>query len=80
MYMHINEMDLILPSTKTNGALWLGNIKSAQNIINLSKENIRTVITVANNVNLSYPKHQKIIHKVKFINIIRYLKFMIKKM
>lgn len=29
MYMHINEMDLILPSTKTDGALWLGNIKAA---------------------------------------------------
>ncbi|CAD8173528.1 unnamed protein product [Paramecium octaurelia] len=64
MYMHINEMDLILPSMKPKGALWLGNIKAAQNIMNLSKENIRTVITVANNVNVSYPKHQKIIHKV----------------
>ncbi|CAD8097232.1 unnamed protein product [Paramecium sonneborni] len=64
MYMHINEMDLILPSTKTDGALWLGNIKAAQNILNLSKENIRTVITVASNANVSYPKHQKIIQKV----------------
>ncbi|CAD8086968.1 unnamed protein product [Paramecium primaurelia] len=64
MYMHINEMDLILPSMKPNGALWLGNIKAAQNIQNLSKENIRTVITVASNVNISYPKHQKIIHKI----------------
>ncbi|CAD8178135.1 unnamed protein product [Paramecium octaurelia] len=64
MYKQINEMDLILPSTKTTGALWLGNIKAAQNIMNLSKENIRTVITVANNVNVSYPKHQKINHKV----------------
>lgn len=78
--MHINEMDLILPSTKTKGALWLGNIKAAQNIMNLSKENICTVITVANNANITYPKHQKIVHKVLLNNLIRFLKFMIKKM
>ncbi|CAD8104970.1 unnamed protein product [Paramecium sonneborni] len=59
-----NEMDKILPQTKTNGALWLGNIKAAQNIVKLNQENIKTVLTIANNTNLSYPHHQRMRHKV----------------
>ncbi|CAD8091034.1 unnamed protein product [Paramecium primaurelia] len=59
-----NEMDKILPQTKTTGALWLGNIKAAQNIVRLNQENIKTVLTIANNSNLSYPQHQRMRHKV----------------
>ncbi|CAK59569.1 unnamed protein product (macronuclear) [Paramecium tetraurelia] len=59
-----NEMDKILPQTKTTGALWLGNIKAAQNIVRLNQENIKTVLTIANNTNLSYPQHQRVRHKV----------------
>lgn len=78
--MQIHEMDLILPSTKTTGALWLGNIKAAQNILKLSRENIRTVITVANNVTISYPKHQNIHHKVHLFILSRFLKSTTKRM
>ncbi|CAD8119455.1 unnamed protein product [Paramecium sonneborni] len=59
-----NEMDKIIPQTKTTGALWLGNIKAAQNIVKLNQENIKTVLTIANNTNLSYPVHQRMRHKV----------------
>lgn len=59
-----NEMDLILNANKQNGALWLGNIKAAQNIIRLNKENINSVLTVINKPNFVYPKHQKINHLV----------------
>ncbi|CAK60432.1 unnamed protein product (macronuclear) [Paramecium tetraurelia] len=57
-------MDLILDKTSTQGALWLGNLKAAQNIKQLKENNIQTVITVANNILVNFKNSLNISHKI----------------
>ncbi|CAD8138824.1 unnamed protein product [Paramecium pentaurelia] len=64
LLVNVNEMDLILDKTTTQGALWLGNLKAAQNIKQLKENNIQTVITVANNIIVSFKNSLNISHKI----------------
>ncbi|CAD8054562.1 unnamed protein product [Paramecium sonneborni] len=61
---NVNEMDLILDKSSTQGALWLGNLKAAQNIKQLKENNIQTVITVANNIIVNFKNTLNISHKI----------------
>ncbi|CAD8132338.1 unnamed protein product [Paramecium pentaurelia] len=64
LLVNVNEMDLILDKTSTQGALWLGNLKAAQNIKQLKENNIQTVITVANNIIVNFKNSLNISHKI----------------
>ncbi|CAD8136090.1 unnamed protein product [Paramecium octaurelia] len=64
LLVNVNEMDLILDKTSTQGALWLGNLKAAQNIKQLKENKIQTVITVANNIIVSFENSLNISHKI----------------
>jgi hypothetical protein len=46
------------------GALWLGDFTAAQDKITLKSKGIRTVLTVAQGLNISYPAGSEISHKV----------------
>ncbi|CAD8076832.1 unnamed protein product [Paramecium sonneborni] len=64
LLVNVNEMDLILDKTITQGALWLGNLKAAQNYKQLKENNIQTVITVANNIIVNFKNTLNISHKI----------------
>jgi hypothetical protein len=51
------------PSTN-EGALWLGDYTAATDLMMLKQKNIRSVLTVASGLNVSYPAIANIIHKV----------------
>ena len=44
-----NDMDKVYSAS--GNSLWLGSLKAAKNISLLRENNIKTVITVANNIN-----------------------------
>ena len=73
MYLRFHSLDqykpmnIILdedPSTN-EGALWLGDYTAAQDRNMLKQRNIRTVLTVAAGLNISYPANANISHKVR---------------
>lgn len=59
-------MNVILEedSSQGTGALWLGDFTAAQDKITLKSKGIRTVLTVAQGLNISYPAGSEINHKV----------------
>ncbi|CAK83301.1 unnamed protein product (macronuclear) [Paramecium tetraurelia] len=64
LLVNVNEMDLIIENNNQQGALWLGNLRAAQNITKLIENNIKTVITVANNLFISFKQNLNIRHKI----------------
>lgn len=57
-------MNLILQAEDDMGDLWLGNFKAAKNIQALKANKIGTVISVANNIDLTYNPNDQIKHHV----------------
>ncbi|CAD8047333.1 unnamed protein product [Paramecium sonneborni] len=64
LLVNVNDMDIILEEANQQGALWLGNLNAAQNLTLLNQKNIKTVITVANDLFISFKQNLNITHKI----------------
>lgn len=61
-----DNLHLILPGNpeKRENELWLGNLKAANNTRTLKARNIKTVLTIINNIDIKYAKADNIVHHV----------------
>jgi hypothetical protein len=57
-------MNTIIEAEGNLGALWLGDYAAANDIKTIKAKGIKTVLTVAAGLNISYPTSSGITHKV----------------